>query len=70
MICPRCQQDNVVKAMIKANKTIIFICPECDATWLSIESIGFPGFVDYGTYMKGIGLSMLWDELEVVSEDL
>jgi hypothetical protein len=70
MICPRCQQDDVVKAMIKANKTIIFICPECEATWFSIEKITFPGFVDYMTYMEGIGLSHLWDELEVISEDL
>ncbi|CAI8821846.1 TFIIB-like protein [Pseudomonas sp. IT-P2] len=70
MICPRCQQDDVIKAMIKANKSIVFICPECESTWFSIDEIKFPGFVDYMTYMSSIGLSHLWDELEIISEKI
>lgn len=70
VICPRCQQDDVVKAMIKATRSIIFICPECEATWFSIGEIKFPGFVDYMTYMSSIGLSHLWDELEIISEKI
>lgn len=66
MICPRCEQDEIVEAKIKANGRLIYVCPECDATWLSADQIGAHGFLDYGTYMKGIGLSQLWDELEVI----
>lgn len=66
MICPRCEQDYVVEARIKANGRLIYICPECDATWLSNTEIGSGKFQDYGTYMESIGLSQLWDELEVV----
>ncbi|HTH60314.1 MAG TPA: zf-TFIIB domain-containing protein [Paraburkholderia sp.] len=65
MICPRCKQDEIVEARIKANGRLIYICPECDATWLSNHEISFHNFFDYGTYMQSIGLSQLWDELEV-----
>lgn len=66
MICPRCEQDEIVEARIKANGRIIYICPECDATWFSRSEISSSTFLDYGTYMKSIGLSQLWDELEVI----
>nr|WP_080427263.1 zf-TFIIB domain-containing protein [Burkholderia ubonensis] len=66
MICPRCEQDEVVEARIKVNERVIYICPECDATWLSSGEIGSGNFFDYGAYMKSIGSSQLWGELEVV----
>ncbi|KUY78380.1 hypothetical protein WS46_21215 [Burkholderia sp. RF4-BP95] len=66
MICPRCEQDEIVEARIKANERVIYICPECDATWLSSSEISSGSFFDYGTYMKSIGLPQLWDELEVI----
>jgi transposase-like protein len=66
VICPRCEQDEIVEAKIKANGRLIYLCPECDATWLSVDKIGASGFLDYGTYMKGIGVSQLWDELEII----
>ena len=67
MICPRCEQDEIVQARIKVNGRLIYICPECDATWLSSHKISSGNFSDYGTYMKSIGLSQLWDELEVIN---
>ncbi|WP_081070687.1 zf-TFIIB domain-containing protein [Burkholderia stagnalis] len=66
MICPRCEQDEILEARIKANGRVIYICPECDATWLSSGEIRSGNFFDYGTYMKSMGLSQLWDELEVI----
>jgi Zn-finger nucleic acid-binding protein len=66
MICPRCEQDEIVKAKIKKIDQLIYICPECDATWLSNERIGIESFLDYGTYMKQIGQPQIWDELEVI----
>ncbi|WP_225930123.1 hypothetical protein [Pseudomonas botevensis] len=68
MICPRCQQDYIAQARIKVTETVIFICPECDSIWFGLEKIGRMPFLDYGTYMEGIGLSGLWDELEILVE--
>ncbi len=67
IICPRCQQDYIVRAHVKATGTELFMCPECDATWFLVEAIGVAPFLDFGTYMESIGLSMLWDELDIVS---
>jgi hypothetical protein len=69
ILCPRCEQDHIVGASIRATGTELFICPECDAIWFSIEKIGVGPFMDYGTYMQSMGLSMLWDELDVISEE-
>lgn len=66
MICPRCGQDELVKARIKKSGILIYICPECDATWQSNFDINPGNFLDYGSYMESIGLSKLWDELEVI----
>jgi hypothetical protein len=66
--CPRCEQDYIAHIRIKATGTELFLCPECDATWFAIEDIGVKPFFDYGTYVKGLGLSVLWNELEVISE--
>lgn len=68
MICPRCEQDEIFEAKIKANGRLIFICPECDAMWLSDSKIGGDSFLDYGSYMKSIGLSQSWDELDVMEQ--
>ena len=69
MICPRCEQDEIVQARIKALRKLIYICPECDATWLSKDRISALVHMDYGTYMKDMGLSQLWDAVEVVGRD-
>jgi predicted RNA-binding Zn-ribbon protein involved in translation (DUF1610 family) len=68
MLCPRCQQDYIFKAKIKANEAFIFTCPECDATWFKIEEIGVAPFLDFATYMNSIGLAGMWEELEVIAE--
>ncbi|WP_224794653.1 hypothetical protein [Pseudomonas fluorescens] len=68
MLCPRCQQDYIVKAKIKVTEAVIFTCPECDATWFKIEEIGVVPFLDYATYMNSIGLTGMWEELEIIAE--
>lgn len=68
MWCPRCDQGFVIKARIKANNEIIFLCEECDATWFKKDDVKAKGYLDYGTYMESIGLTELWEEIEVVDE--
>ncbi|WP_379674880.1 hypothetical protein [Massilia antarctica] len=63
MLCPRCEQGDIVKAKITKTGEEIFVCAECEATWFSFDEIGRSPFIDFGSYMEKIGLSPLWDEL-------
>lgn len=65
MLCPRCKQGDIAKAMIRKTSQVIFICQECEATWFYPEEIKETGFVDFGTYMENIGLEPLWGTLDV-----
>ncbi|MND72200.1 hypothetical protein D3C77_170410 [compost metagenome] len=68
MLCPRCEQGDIVKARIIADCTCLFVCQECEATWLLYEDIGVKAFVDYGAYMESLGLKPLWSELQIIPE--
>ncbi|WP_089400511.1 zf-TFIIB domain-containing protein [Noviherbaspirillum humi] len=65
MLCPRCEQGDIVKAQIKKNGEEIFVCQECEATWFALKEIGVSPFTDFSAYMEGLGLCPLWDELIV-----
>lgn len=67
MLCPRCEQGDVVAAQIRRTGAALFVCKECEATWFAVDDIGQAPFVDFGTYMEELGLQPLWDEL-IVSE--
>ncbi len=68
MLCPRCEQGDIVKVRVKANGVCLFVCQECEASWFSSEKVGVEAFVDYVTYMEGLGLPPLWSELEIISD--
>ena len=68
MLCPRCEQGDIVKARVISNDTRLFVCQECEASWFLYEDIGVKAFVDYGSYMEGLGLKPLWSELQIISE--
>ena len=68
MKCPRCEQGDVVKAELKKSRQEIFVCTECEATWFSINDIGFLPFIDLGTFMESSGLSPLWNELTIQND--
>lgn len=63
MICPRCKQGDVIEARVRSTDALLFVCEECEATWFNRDAIGQGAFVDFGTYMEGVGLLPLWDEL-------
>lgn len=65
MICPRCEQDNLLEVRVRKTGTRLYVCPECEATWLWEKSIAQGAFLDFGTYMEGLGLPPLWDELDI-----
>ena len=31
MLCPRCEQDDVLRVVITQNNQELFFCPECEA---------------------------------------
>lgn len=66
MWCPRCDQGDLVKAVVKGCGVTIYLCEECEATWFSLEQIGVGEFVDFGTYMRSIGLPPLWSSIDVL----
>ena len=65
MLCPRCEQGDVIRGMIISTNEVIYVCQECEASWSNAEDVGKEPFFDFGTYMVGLGLNPLWTELEL-----
>lgn len=63
MICPYCNQGIILRAIIKINLQIIFICPECDAVWKEHEEISDRTGGTFSVLMNSIGEKDSWDEL-------
>jgi len=61
--CPRCDQGWVVHAIIRADSTSLWICDECDAIWLSVDTIGQGKWIDFTEYMEERNLPGTWDQL-------
>ena len=65
IICPRCGQDYVVKAVVIPLKKNILICPECDACWWPDEPVSLATFTDFTVLMEGQGIIGDWNMLEL-----
>jgi len=65
MLCPRCEQGDVIEARIKKTCQLIYVCQECEATWFEKEKIGIEQFVDFGTYMEEHAMRPVWEELQL-----
>lgn len=69
MICPRCNgQGTVVKATVIEKNLGIYLCDECDATWLDGQTISISNFQDFGEVMNKLGYKGLWSELKDIDE--
>ena len=55
-LCPRCGQDWLRKVRIVRFGIEAILCPECDALWTVGEPL-IESFRDYGTFMRGLGIS-------------
>ncbi|PSM14353.1 hypothetical protein CV100_07390 [Stenotrophomonas maltophilia] len=65
MICPRCEQGEVLKAHVKGGGTHIFVCDECDAVWFSLASIGVSSFRDLEEYLEEKSVAPSWESISV-----
>ena len=67
IICPRCAHGHVLYVTIRPLLLDLWLCDECDATWRNSDSISVSTWEDYETLAKSLGVSPLWDKLEVHS---
>ncbi|SMR83580.1 Transcription factor zinc-finger [Aliiroseovarius halocynthiae] len=64
--CPRCEQDWVRRASVKKTGKLIFVCPECEATWFSEDEIEYATFNYFNLFMERQGIDPDWSELEIL----
>lgn len=69
MICPRCNGQGVIyQALVDDKNLIIYLCDECEATWLDENCINSRYFLDFTTFMRTLGYKGLWSELKQITE--
>jgi len=68
LVCPRCEQGVVVAVRVRATDARLFVCKECEATWLAREAIGTTPWQDFGTYLRAQGASPVWTEVEIADD--
>lgn len=67
MVCPRCEQGEVLCVILKHSGAYAYICDECDALWVNDAEVAKYTWVDFATYMKRFGGRGTWDEFEIVA---
>ena len=65
--CPGCGQGWVVPVRVRATGALIFVCEECETTWLQERAIGKDKPTNFMDYMQSEGLNGLWTEVERMS---
>ena len=66
MICPYCEQGNILVARIKKNDKRIFVCDECDTVWT--REVNLQTGIGFDAFMENEGCEAKWNELEIISE--
>lgn len=66
MICPYCKQGDILKANVKINHQIIFICEECDTVWNENETISSQTGRAFENFANQLNIRALWDELGLI----
>jgi phosphoglycolate phosphatase-like HAD superfamily hydrolase len=62
IICPRCDgQGEVRQWRIRSSGQRVFVCEECDATWLSMDEIGRQPWLDFFTLLEEQGIPTTHD---------
>lgn len=53
VVCPRCDGNGFVyKARLAEVDLILYVCDECEATWVKSEQIGIDPFKDLSTLIE------------------
>jgi hypothetical protein len=67
--CPGCDQGWVVPVEVRKTKERLFVCEECESTWLSEDGISREPAENFVNHMRAEGLHGLWTELEELTVD-
>ena len=62
--CQRCGQGDVQAMRVCSTQLLLWVCDECEATWVSQIEVNVCNFEDFGILMAGMGHKGLWSELE------
>ena len=66
MCCPYCMQGLILRAKVKANDLIVFICDECDTVWKGSDTISGQSGKSFYLFASELSIESLWDELEIL----
>lgn len=66
MCCPYCMQGLILRAKVKANDLIVFICDECDTVWKGSDTISWQSGKSFYLFASELSIKSLWDELEIL----
>jgi hypothetical protein len=64
IICPRCCQDYLIHAKIKATGEIVLVCDECEALWTEDQNPSVDYCYDMRTFLESKGIEACWESLE------
>ena len=56
-VCPVCDQGDVIRARLKFNNRVAFICDDCEAMWFRSEDVGSERWTSFETYMRSQGIN-------------
>lgn len=58
VVCPLCDGNGIISRIrLEPLNKIVYVCDECEATWLDPENICVKTFVDLATYLMQLGYS-------------
>lgn len=63
--CPVCDQGWVVAAVVKADRSSIWVCQECEVLWTGNVKPEREPDDTFTTHMEAKGLVGTWSELEL-----
>jgi hypothetical protein len=66
--CLGCGQGWVLQVLVPRIDREIFVCEECETTWLKRKDIGIHQPVNFVGFMQTNGLEGLWTEITPVLE--
>ena len=67
--CARLDDGVVNRARVRQTGTIIYVCEECDATWLDGDAIRRDNWQDLQACLSTLGVQGRWSQLEDVEEE-
>lgn len=66
IICPTCEQGEVLQMRVIDTGEELRVCDECEAVWPAGAPLAVPGFEQLADFLEDRGIPPLWSSLEFV----